>query len=111
MDLSTIIGIIMGSGLVIAAILMNSGLGAFIDPASAAVVIGGAASAVLISTPLGQVTKMFKVVKNAFFSKPADLAGSVTTLVKLAEVARRDGILSLESQLSEGDYDPFLAQA
>jgi chemotaxis protein MotA len=110
MDIATIIGIVLGSGLVLAAILMKSGLGAFVDPASMAVVLGGSSAAVLISFPLGQVTKIFTVFRNALFAKPLDPVNSVTTMVKLAEVARRDGILSLESRLSEGDYDPFLAQ-
>ncbi|MCA9244520.1 MAG: MotA/TolQ/ExbB proton channel family protein, partial [Phycisphaerales bacterium] len=34
----------------------------------------------------------------------------IQQIVKLAEVARRDGILSLESHISEPDIDPFLAQ-
>ncbi len=110
MDISTVIGIVMGSGLILAAILMKSDLGAFLDPASAAVVIGGCSAAVMISFPLGQILKIMKVARHAFFSKPFDSVRAVTTLVKLAEVARRDGILSLESQLTEGDYDPFLTQ-
>jgi chemotaxis protein MotA len=110
MDIATVIGIVLGSGLVLAAILMKSPLTAFIDPASAAVVLGGTAAAALISFPLGQVVRIMKVVQKAFFSKPIDPVESVTTLVRLAEVARRDGILSLESQLSEGSYDPFMAQ-
>jgi chemotaxis protein MotA len=110
MDIATIIGIVLGTGLMLVAILMKSGLGAFIDPASMAVVLGGCAASVLISFPLGQVIKFFKVFRNALFAKPLDPVQSVTTVVKLAEVARRDGILSLESRLSEGDYDPFLTQ-
>jgi len=110
MDIATIIGIVLGSGLVLAAILMKSPLVAFIDPASAAVVLGGTAAAALISFPLGQVIKILGVVRKAFFTRPINSVDYVTTLVKLAEVARRDGILSLESQLAEGDYDPFLTQ-
>lgn len=110
MDIATVIGILLGSGLVLAAILMKSPLVAFIDPASAAVVLGGTAAAALISFPLGQVIKILGVVRKAFFTRPIHAVEYVTTLVRLAEVARRDGILSLESQLSEGDYDPFLAQ-
>jgi chemotaxis protein MotA len=110
MDAATIIGIVLGSGLVIAAILMRSGLGAFIDPASAAVVLGGTGAAVLIAFPLGQVARIMTVVRKAFFSRPVDPVDSVRTLVRLAEIARRDGILSLESKLSDGDYDPFLVQ-
>jgi chemotaxis protein MotA len=110
MDIATIIGIVLGSGLVLLAIILKSPLTAFIDPASMAVVGGGTAAAALISFPLGQVVKIMTVVRKAFFSKPIDSVESVTPLVSLAEVARRDGILSLESQLTEGDYDPFLAQ-
>lgn len=110
MDIATIIGIVLGSGLVLLAIMMKSPLIAFIDPASAAIVLGGTAAAALISFPLGQVIKIMKVVRHAFFARPIDPVDSVTTLVKLAEVARRDGILSLDSRLSEGNYDPFLAQ-
>ncbi len=110
MDIATIIGIVLGIGLVLAAILMKSGLGAFIDPASMAVVIGGSSAAVLMSFPLSQILKITNVFRNALFAKPLDPVQSVTTMVKLAEVARRDGILSLESSLSEGDHDPFLAR-
>ncbi len=110
MDIATVIGIVLGSGLVLVSILLNSGLGAFIDVASIAVVCGGTVAASLISFPLGQVMKVATVVRKAFFTKPVDPVDSVVTLVKLAEVARRDGILSLESQLAEGDYDPFMAQ-
>ncbi len=110
MDIATVIGIVLGTGLVLVSILMNSGLGAFIDVASIAVVCGGTVAASLISFPLGQVMKVVTVVRKAFFTKPVDPVDSVVALVKLAEVARRDGILSLESQLAEGDYDPFMTQ-
>ncbi len=110
MDIATVIGIVLGTGLVLASILMKTSITAFVDPASAAVVMGGTGAAILISFPLGQVLKVFGIVKNAFFAKAQDPVATVTSLVKLAEVARRDGILSLESQLADGDYDPFLSQ-
>ncbi|MFQ5807896.1 MAG: motility protein A [Phycisphaerae bacterium] len=110
MDIATIIGIVLGSGLVLLAIMINSPLGAFINPASAAIVLGGTAAATLVAFPLGQVMKLVTVVRKAFFTKPVDPVQSVTMLVKLAEVARRDGILSLESQLSEDEHDSFLVR-
>ena len=110
MDISTVIGIVLGVGLVLGAILMKGALGAFIDPASLAIVAGGTVAAVLISFPLNQVFRIFAVVKQAFFARPVNPVDYVLALTKLAEVARRDGILSLESHLSDGDYDPFLTQ-
>jgi chemotaxis protein MotA len=110
MDIATIIGILLGIGLVLSAIMLNGPLASFVDIASASVVLGGTAAAVLTSFPLAQVLRVFGVVKKAFFSAPADPLIHVQSLLKLAEVARRDGILSLENQLAEGGYDPFLAQ-
>jgi len=110
MDIATVIGILMGIGLVAGAIMMKESIIAFVDPASAAVVLGGTAAAALISFPLGHVVKIMAVVRKAFFARPINPLDYVTTLVRLAEVARRDGILSLESHLTEGNYDQFLTQ-
>ncbi|RMF81571.1 MAG: motility protein A [Planctomycetota bacterium] len=110
MDIATVLGIVLGIGLVLGAILMKGALSAFIDPASLAIVAGGTVAAVLISFPLNQVLRVFGVVKQAFFARPVNPVDYVLALTKLAEVARRDGILSLESHLADGDYDPFLTQ-
>ena len=110
MDIATIIGIVLGTGLLLWAILSSTSLGTFIDVPSMAIVVGGAIAAALVSFPLNQILKIMGVVKKAFFTTPVDPVQHVATLVKLAEVARRDGILSLESQLSEGSYDEFLAR-
>jgi chemotaxis protein MotA len=110
MDIGTVIGIALGITLVCGAIMMKTSITTFIDAASVAVVIGGTISAVLISFPLAQVGRIFGVAKKAFFTKPLDPTTYVTTLVQLAEVARRDGILSLESQLADHDYDEFLSR-
>jgi chemotaxis protein MotA len=110
MDIATIIGIVLGVGLVLGAILMKGSLAAFIDPASAAVVLGGTVAAALIAFPLPRLLKITAVVKQAFFARAIDKVEFVRTLVKLAEIARRDGILSLENHLSENQVDPFLSQ-
>ena len=110
MDVATVIGIILGLGLVIGAIAMKTSIGTFIDPASAAVVLGGTVAAALIAFPLSQIFKIMGVVKKVFFTRPVDPVDFVAVLVRLAEVARRDGILSLESQLADNQHDDFLAR-
>ena len=107
MDISTIIGIIAGTGLLLWAITGKSELGPFSDAGSVAIVLGGAFSAVLISFPLKNLLGGGKVVKNCFFSKPADPNAIIADMVKYAEVARRDGILALENVTAE-IKDPFL---
>ncbi len=110
MDIASIIGVILGTGLIVGAILMKTSIMTFVDPASVAIVIGGSFAAILVSMPLSYLLKIFAVSKKVFFAAPADPVGHVKTLVRLAEVARRDGILSLESQLNEGSHDEFMVR-
>ncbi len=107
MDISTIIGLVGGIGLILWAILSKSAIGPFMDPGSAAIVVGGATAAALISFPIQNILGVAKVVKNCFFSKARDPKGLISDLVKFAELARRDGILALENVSGEID-DPFL---
>ena len=101
MDISTIVGLIMGMGLISFAILSGSTVAAFVDGPSVMIVVGGAFAAALISFPLRKVLGVSKVVKNCFFTKPANPVELITDLVSYAEVARRDGILSLENMTKD----------
>ena len=111
MDLATIIGFIMGVGLVSFAIVSGAGdkLGAFIDPKSAMLVIGGAFASVMISFPLARFLGAAKVMKKVFFHKEESIKALIDDLVGYAEIARRDGILSLENATRDAK-DPFIVQ-
>lgn len=101
MDIATIIGMIAGSGLLLWAIMSRSDVGAFLDPASFGIVLGGAVSAALVAFPLRNVGGIAQVVRNCFFSKARDPNDLIADLVRYAEVARRDGILALENVTAE----------
>ena len=103
MDIATVIGILLGSALLVITILIAPGasLGAFIDPPSLMVVCGGSISAVLISFPLKNFLGVFPVLKNVFFNKQENYAELIEQIVSLAETARRDGLLALETRLEE----------
>ena len=101
MDISTIIGLVIGISLITFAVLSGSSLAAFADGPSVMIVIGGAFAAALISFPLRKVLGVARVVKNCFFSKPANPSELITDMVAYAEVARRDGILSLENMTKD----------
>lgn len=107
MDIATIVGIVVGLGLIISAI--GSSVSSFIDVPSAFIVIGGGTAAVMISLPLKTLLSAHKVTKIAFFSKSESLGGLVKELVKFGEIARRDGILALEAVM-EQIKDPFLGR-
>ena len=105
MDIATVVGLGLGSVLLIGAILIapGSSMGAFIDYPSAMVVIGGATAATLISFPLKNFLSVGGVVKNVFFSKPQNIPLLIELIVELAETARRDGLLALESKIDDVD--------
>lgn len=107
MDVGTIIGLMAGSGLIIWAMLDGSSASAFFDGPSVAIVMGGSVAAALISFPMKDITKITKVVKNTLFAKSSDINTLIRQMVHFAEVARRDGILSLENAIKDVD-DEFL---
>ncbi len=107
MDVATLIGLITGIALLLWAVLSKSPITAFVDYGSIAVVCGGAMAAALISFPLGNLLGVLKIIKNAFFAKPQNPTALIKDLVSYAEIARRDGILSLENVIADVK-DPFV---
>ncbi|MDR1384318.1 MAG: motility protein A [Planctomycetaceae bacterium] len=109
MDVGTVIGLIVGSCLIIGSILMGGGsIAGFTDYASIILVAGGTICVMFICYPAGQVFTTFKVLKKAFFSTQKNILTIIEQLVSLSETARRDGLLALEGRIEEID-DKFLA--
>lgn len=108
-DLATLLGIIVAAGLVISSILMGGSGSWFINYPSLMIVLGGTMGATLINYPLADVISVFKVTKNAFRNKSYNPISLIPKMVSFAKKARREGILSFESQLKEID-DPFLVR-
>ncbi|MCG8557581.1 MAG: MotA/TolQ/ExbB proton channel family protein [Proteobacteria bacterium] len=107
MDIATLIGIVAGFGLIVGSILLGGSLAAFIDPPSLLIVVGGTIAATLMAENLDRVVGAFKVARNAFFNKSSDITDTIETILKLSNIARREGVLALENQQVG---DPFLAK-
>ena len=107
MDIATIIGIVTGFGLMIAAILMGGGMVWFINYPSLMIVVGGTIGVTLINYPLGAVFGVMSVIKNALFHKESSPVEIIKNLVEFSRVARREGILALQSMIKNVD-DEFL---
>ena len=101
MDIATLVGIILAFSLVLSAILMGGSILLFINIQSIMIVIGGTLGATMINYPLPDLLKVIKVVKNAFFAKKTTPQGIISDFVKLAGMARREGILALESGMTD----------
>jgi chemotaxis protein MotA len=107
MDLSTIVGLLVGWGLVMFAILSSPGWDFFFDFGAALIVFGGTAGSVIISFPFNYLMKMPAVLAKAFLHKSASNADTIAQLVTIAEKARREGILAIERELVNID-DSFM---
>ncbi len=110
MDIATIVGLVAGTILVSVTIFLGGNVGIFINIPSAVMVFGGTIAATLINFPLSDVLSVFNTVKNSFIQKATSTEQLIEKLVEFATVARREGILALESQAADAG-DEFLQKS
>lgn len=117
MDIATLGGLILAFAAMGGALFLMAGhggdhaavnLAGFIDPPAILMVIGGACAVALVGFPLTRILSLAQTIKILFLRKRDDPAELIEQLVKLAEVARRDGLLALESRAREIEH-PFVA--
>ncbi len=72
-------------------------------------VILGSIAAVFMSMPMERVMMVPGYVKKYYFYKSMPIVQTIQFMAMLADKARREGMLSLEAELSKID-DPFIAQ-
>ena len=107
MDIATILGVVSAFSLVLLSIMMGSGLGAFFNAPSIMIVVGGTLGATMINYPLGDVIGVIRVGMKVIFAKTSSVPDLIASFVDFATRARREGILALESSISQVN-DEFL---
>jgi chemotaxis protein MotA len=105
MDITTIVGVLSGFGLVFLAISLGSGIGIFFDAPSLMITVGGACASTLLNYSIKQITDIFNVVRKAFIHKLPEHPEVIGRMVALAEKARKEGILALEAEVQKYDDD------
>ena len=81
-------------------LIVNAPIGALINIPSGLVAIGGAIAAVLICFPLSSILKSPLIALKVILNKVEDRLRMIKQIVELAETARRDGLLALESRVA-----------
>ncbi len=107
MDIATVAGIFSGLTLIVLAIAQGSSPAAFLHVPSMMATIGGTIAATFVNFPLRTVFGVVGIVKKTLLHKMPEPAVLITTMVKYAEKARREGMLALEDE-SENEPDEFL---
>lgn len=108
MDPITLVGLVAAFALVFTASILEGGnpMSMFLLPPMM-LVLGGSIAAAAAGGVLSDTLAVPKVLVRAFMGKISSTAASVDTLVKLAEKARREGLLALEDAARDIE-DPFL---
>ena len=110
MDTATLVGILLGFGILIWAMTSGGvGIDAFIDVPSLAMVFGGTVAASLISFPMKRVIGVMRVIRKTFVYPLPEIQGEIDRMAEWAVLARREGLLALEEKIKEID-DPFLSK-
>lgn len=108
MDPATLIGIVLAlGGIFVSMILEGSSPVAILLPAPMMLVLCGTIGAAMAGGLLKDFTGSIKWLKLALMAKPTTADGLVDDLVRLADRARKEGLLALEDAASEVE-DPFL---
>jgi len=107
MDLGTIFGLLGTWVLIIWAMAAGGQMIIFVDVPSLIMVGGGSFTVIFLCFPPGYVKQILKVAKKGFFHESRSVDKLIQDMVSYAEIARRDGILSLESKTKD-ITDPFI---
>jgi len=100
MDLGTVIGIVLIMVLLLGAMTMGVGIGAYIDIPSVLIVVGGSIGALMVSFKPNQMKQFTKIFMKAIKPGEEDVLDLIKKLVEFATKARKDGILALEGDVN-----------
>jgi len=107
MDLGILFGLLGTWALILWAILSGGDLMSFVNVPSMIIVIGATCTVVFLAFPVGYVKGIISTTKKAFFPEKRSIEKLIEDMVSYAEIARRDGILSLENSTRDID-DQFI---
>jgi len=104
LDIATLVGFLGGMGIIVAAIMMGGDFGLFVNVPSILIVFGGTFMVTLMKIPLSDFFRSFGVALKAFFNKLEDPSKLIEESVRLADVARKNGLLALENETVENEF-------
>lgn len=111
MDLFLLIGICAALVIVVAAmILKGASLAMLFSPEAMMIIFGGIIVALINTYPLADIKRLPGIFKVLFQAKKYDYRATIDKLVELSNIARREGLLALETPVNNLDpeKDAFL---
>jgi chemotaxis protein MotA len=105
MDITTLLGLIIGVAVVLLAVLTGSDLWIFVNLPGLLIVVGGTFAATLVKFPITSVFVAFKLgVKAAFVHQKGVFRDLIELAIDLAERGRKGGLLALDDADIPDDF-------
>ncbi len=102
------VGLILGISFIVGSVIASGEPGSFWNLPSAFITIGGTLGAVIIAFPPARLKTLGAVIKKAFAKDQFDIKEDIFTLVAIAEVSRKEGLLALEDIVDQYTDDNFV---
>ncbi|HOG40060.1 MAG TPA: flagellar motor protein [Syntrophorhabdaceae bacterium] len=100
MDITTLLGLILGAGAVVASFLMEGGhLSSLIQVPAMIIVICGTFGAATVTIPFSEIKNLPKLMGIALSEKNLNFQQLIDLICDLATKSRKNGLLSLENEL------------
>ena len=110
MDILIPLGIVFSLATILIGQALEGGhVGSIMQFTAFLIVMGGTIGAVMVNYPMKPFLMSFKLAKEAIFPGKTDYEAFISLLENFAQVARKEGILALESRVKDVK-DPFLGR-
>ena len=108
MDFLSIVGLVVAIGSIVLGQLLEGGhLASILQPTAFLIVIGGTLGAAMLQYPLPVFLRSIRMLPWVVRPPLLDPEGAIRDIVQYSELARRNGLLALESAIDDIE-DPFL---
>lgn len=109
-DFLTLIGFLVATVLVVIGMNSKAGYIIFWDPLSIYITVGGAVGALLMAFPVSEFKRLGKVLMQVMKAEDISKFDTINLFINLSRKARREGLLSLEDDISQIEND-FIKKA
>ncbi len=101
MDLASIVGLSLGLFFIVFTILGSGSIMGYIDFYSVVITFGGTLAATVFAFPFSGLKEGMIALRHVFFYKGYSAETVIKTIIDLANIARKDGLLALEEAAQE----------
>ncbi|MGB1548284.1 MAG: motility protein A [Alphaproteobacteria bacterium] len=108
MDIATIAGLVGAFALIVIAMVLGGSPLAFVDIPSVLIVLGGTFAVTMSCFSLPEMFGAGKIVAKAMFKHGQSPVDAANRILELADMARKQGLLNIQSMIEELEDEPFL---